>query len=461
MRSALAFLVGVAVLLGAPSADAAQRYAAPGGSGSACSQPAPCSLQEAVGKAGTNDEVIVTGGTYALSAPVEAPLGVSKVYIHGDFSAPMPRISGAFESALFRFEGPGERYSYLDIFNQNLDAVGLLCYGAGSAIERVRTTAIGEYATAVVSGSMCKVDDSLIRSEGKGSVALSAPGGSSVSPESALARNVTAVAKGTESIGILSTNINPVSGGSMTLDLKNAIASGDGYDLVASGIFGPSHIIVTNSNFDSSLPIGEETNITGGQNQTAPPQFVDAGSGDYREAPGSPTIDAGSTDQIGALDLDGNTRNQGAAPDIGAFELAPPPPPVTAIESLSVTPKVFRAVNAGGAIFSSKRRPHGPVGTAVSFALSRAATVDFSVERAVKGRRAGKRCAKRTKSNRDHKKCTLFTAMKGGFTDSGAAGQNRFQFSGRIGGKALKPGSYRLVGGVGASVKRALFRVVR
>jgi hypothetical protein len=51
--------------------------------------------------------------------------------------------------------------------------------------------------------------------------------------------------------------------------------------------------------------------------------------------------------------------------------------------------------------------------------------------------------------------------LKGGFTDSGTAGQNRFQFSGRIGGKALKPGSYRLVGGVGDSVKRAPFTLVK
>jgi hypothetical protein len=50
--------------------------------------------------------------------------------------------------------------------------------------------------------------------------------------------------------------------------------------------------------------------------------------------------------------------------------------------------------------------------------------------------------------------------LTGGFTINGAAGTNRFEFSGRIGGKALKLGSYRLVGQAGDSVKRARFEVV-
>ena len=38
------------------------------------------------------------------------------------------------------------------------------------------------------------------------------------------------------------------------------------------------------------------------------------------------------------------------------------------------------------------------------------------------------------------------SSIKSGFAHSGAAGANSFKFSGRIGGKALAPGSYRLVG---------------
>jgi hypothetical protein len=38
-------------------------------------------------------------------------------------------------------------------------------------------------------------------------------------------------------------------------------------------------------------------------------------------------------------------------------------------------------------------------------------------------------------------------------------GANAFRFSGRLGGRALKPGRYRLVAKAGASVKRAGFRI--
>lgn len=108
---------------------------------------------------------------------------------------------------------------------------------------------------------------------------------------------------------------------------------------------------------------------------------------------------------------------------------------------------------------SRKRRP--PVGTGVSFALSAAASVTFGVERRVRGRRVGSKCVKQTGSSRDHGKCGLFRRRKGSFTLDGVAGQNSFRFSGRLNGRPLKPGSYRLAGEAGDSVKRAAFRIVR
>ena len=56
-------------------------------------------------------------------------------------------------------------------------------------------------------------------------------------------------------------------------------------------------------------------------NIAADPRFLDTASGDYRLRTTSPCLDAGSPDFFGtALDLPGNDRIQGEAPDMGAFE---------------------------------------------------------------------------------------------------------------------------------------------
>ncbi len=44
------------------------------------------------------------------------------------------------------------------------------------------------------------------------------------------------------------------------------------------------------------------------------------------------------------------------------------------------------------------------------------------------------------------KRCTRWVAVEGSFSLAGAAGENTFTFRGRIGGKSLAPGSYRLNG---------------
>ena len=91
---------------------------------------------------------------------------------------------------------------------------------------------------------------------------------------------------------------------------------------------GPGNIVVSNSNFDVTgvgRATGSQRSPTSAATRPPPPVFVDAANGDYREAAGSPTIDAGIADQLGPLDLAGNTRVLGSAPDIGAYEFVPPP----------------------------------------------------------------------------------------------------------------------------------------
>jgi hypothetical protein len=130
------------------------------------------------------------------------------------------------------------------------------------------------------------------------------------------------------------------------------------------------------------------------------------------------------------------------------------------IQSLAVAPKAFKPVNAGGAILSARKKKKAPVSTKVTYTLSAPATVAFSVERKLAGRKVGKRCVKQTKANKAKKKCPLFKAVKGSFTHAGAAGSNSFKFSGRL-SKALPPGTYRLTGKTSASSKKASFKIVK
>ena len=131
-------------------------------------------------------------------------------------------------------------------------------------------------------------------------------------------RNVTAIATGANSVGIQS-RYNDSSAGSHTLTLTNSIAHGAS-DLRTEDGNGPGRIVASHSNFD--LVKAESPGaISGAGNQSAQPVFL--APGDYREAPGSPTIDAGVAEGIGLLDLAGNPRLLGSAPDIGAFEFVP------------------------------------------------------------------------------------------------------------------------------------------
>ena len=77
------------------------------------------------------------------------------------------------------------------------------------------------------------------------------------------------------------------------------------------------------------------------------------------------------------------------------------------------------------------------------------------------GRKAGKKCVKKTAANKSKKKCAIAKALKGGFSVSGAAGANSFKFSGKLAGKALAPGSYRLIGSAGGVTKEAAFTILK
>src|SRR5262245_15808188 len=92
-RRGLGVVLPVLLLLaGAAQAQAAQRYASPGGSGTECTSGNPCTLEEAVGFAGTADEVIVNPGTYnVIGSNFLTVTGAMNV--HGAAGQPAPQIN--------------------------------------------------------------------------------------------------------------------------------------------------------------------------------------------------------------------------------------------------------------------------------------------------------------------------------------------------------------------------------
>jgi hypothetical protein len=458
-------LVLLVAFLSDSGAQAAQRHAAPTGSGTTCSQAAPCSLEEAIKSAKASDEVIVGGGGYTLSASVALPFAAEGAWVHGDFGGPPPTIAAAFAGATLAVTAPKSRLSYVDLKNSATSAAGFYC-GVEGTVERVRATVegIGSFGGGLLQS--CTVRDSLMLATGKGAIGLY----TSCEATTLHARNVTVIAAGEGSAGVRAYNTNfeivpPAK--TCGLDLRNAIASGEVDLQTYNALQGIVNIDVHNSNFATVKPAAGST-IGGASNQAAPPLFVSPAAGDYREAAGSPTIDAGAPDPLnGSADLDGSPRTVGPAPDIGAFEYVPPtppslPPPAAGrIQLLKLSPQRFRTANVGGAIVSAKKKRRAPVGARVAYSLSAPATVRFSVERRAVGRRVGKRCVRRTRANRGKRHCVRFAKVRGGFSDGGGAGVSRFRFSGRVGGRALRPGRHRLVARAGGATKRAPFRVVR
>jgi hypothetical protein len=473
MRPILALLL--TLLITPSSALAAQRFASPEGADSGSCNPTPCSIRQAVNLAATGDEVIVNPGTYTSSASPGDPITQDittnvRVNVHGVAGQPRPVLVLGNNTGL-GLEGAGSQARYLEIRQSDNDG-GALHIQAGSA-EEVIARSDG--------GVTCQAQDSLtLRDtlcETRTELAALFITTSQFEQASAL-RNVTLV------------NSN---GGGLNLDMSaggivnatNLIARGAAGDIGANGtsdgqvnLDHSSFATVSSSN--SGSPGGPAiTAPTANANQTAAPLFANAAAGDFHEAAGSPTIDAGANDPSNAFDADLNARQLGPATDIGAFETAgpaantPEPPALAAVSGYGLSRSTFAAASKGPsaqAAAKRKKRKKAKVGTTVSYTLNTAATVTFTVQRRTTGRKVKKgkktRCVARTRKNRKKKRCTRYVKVKGSFTQAGKAGKNRFKFSGRLRGRKLKPGRYKLVAtpGTGATKGKArskAFRIVR
>lgn len=102
------------------------------------------------------------------------------------------------------------------------------------------------------------------------------------------------------------------------------------------------------------------------------------------------------------------------------------------------------AATAATAKRKSKRPRATPAGTAIRFTLSTRANLTFAIERRASGRKVKKSCRRATRKLRRKPVCTLWVKAATLTRRGLAAGRASVPFSGRIGRRALAPGSYRV-----------------
>ena len=133
------------------------------------------------------------------------------------------------------------------------------------------------------------------------------------------------------------------------------------------------------------------------------------------------------------------------------------------VSGIKLASRRFRAARSGAAIRTAAR-----TGTRVRYRLNVSATLLVRYERRTVGRRLGARCRKATLRNRGRKACVRWVVLRGSARDEGRTGSNLFRLMGRLRGRAVKPGVYRLrvaarnAAPKGSPTRRsASFRVVR
>ena len=341
---AMALALGsLLLLLGASSAAAAIRFAAPGGTGSApCESSAnPCSLFNAASSeapaptAKAGDEVALLPGTYLDTAGdlgpenhVRLPQGVSLHGIVGQ-SRPLILLSKPDDAGPALVVNREDTVAHIEISS----GVALTDIAVGGGVVEdliARSSRDFSIANGIVA---CRVFQGVIRdsaclSTGSHGIALGTRVAGSQFENPFELRNVTATATGSESFGMVF-EVNGAKGvvSSLTVDGVGVIASGTSEDVVARGLTGAHvDVVLDHSDYSSTQ---EETTFEGGGTASITPVGTGTNiraraklSNDgIHELFDSPTIDAGATDGFsGAADIDGQARTLGPAPDIGADE---------------------------------------------------------------------------------------------------------------------------------------------
>jgi hypothetical protein len=457
-------------LIGAgPAAAATQRYADPSGSGSACTEVAPCKYEVAVNGAATGDEVIVRPGSHGTpGSPITTNVvSTVDINVHGVEGQPRPTIY-AQNTFPLSLTGTGSTARHLEIHQLNTGVESTFRFKGIVAEDLIVQTAANNgcelLGTALLRNSVCVTT----RAPGRALIAS----GSLQAGIDATVRNVTAYAPGA---GAHAIRVSSAMNRPTKLTAVNTIAIGGGLDLsVISASDANATLVVRHDNFrtkEATVSSGTGTSAIDddGSSKSAQPLLVDPPGGDFHQVASSPTIDAGVADAAnGSLDFEGDPRTLGPQPDVGADEhpaaMVPALDVIAPLLDRVTATKVFAPVAVRRS--TTARRKRLARGARFRYRLSEAASVRVRIERRLAGRRVGKRCLAPRKRLRKRRRCTRHR-LAGTVRFTGKPGRNSSFFSGRIGKRALRRGRYRALlvatdpAGNRSRTRTVRFRVVR
>jgi hypothetical protein len=331
--AALASLALASTALGATT-----YFAKAGTSGSCATHADPCALLTAVGLTADGDSVVMESGpTYVLTGTQVVNIA-HNINLGGEAGQPPPTVQGAPGAGnVLNVTGSGGNGPTVHDIHLVHGLQNVALRMTSGTVERlVSTVSGGERACDVAAGLL---RDSVCWSQDDDGVVVIAPGGAATfSPQ---IRNVTGIG-GPAGNGIA---LYGSPGEIEHVDAANVIGRGGANDVLAAASGGDYTISLRSSNYAKVTATGGGVITPPGSsgNQTATPLFANAAAGDFHELAASPTVDAGVSDPlIGSLDLDRNARVQPeclggeAKPDIGAYEISPPAPPLPACEEFTV-----------------------------------------------------------------------------------------------------------------------------
>jgi hypothetical protein len=324
----VSFVALVIALVAPVAADAAIRYAEPGGNGAEpCNLADPCEIHAAAqghtpSDVGNGDEIILLPGDYSLTAGIE--LLDPNLKFHGQAGQPRPRLVSTGTTAVFANQN-GTEISHLDIEQSGTQSGLNTAFGTGMIIDEVSVHTFNPESfsfTCQLQGTVT-MKNSICWSSGAAGAAIGV--NTSGGTANVTLRNVTAVstsASAVNSFGIYYSG--DFASTSLVITATNVIADGVVRDVQAFASGGATvSITLDHSNYSSAFGIGAATVTAAGSgtNQTAPPVYLDAATGGFHQASGSPTINQGVNDPAnGTFDIDLEPRTVNTTTDIGADE---------------------------------------------------------------------------------------------------------------------------------------------